>query len=397
MSIRREHIVLGGLFALFILLGGWAYSRVQDSVRQADTNSTNGTNTSSNTPEFSQKVLARGLSNVWDVGFISDDIALFTQRAGTISRLQDGQVQTIHTLDNVFVRGEAGLLGLAVDPDFQSNRYIYACYSTLSDIRISRWRVNQNVTGLEDQQDIVTGLPVNTTSFPGRHSGCRPRFGTDSNLWIGTGDVAIGTNPQDPKSLGGKILRVDRNGKAVAGNLEAPFDTRIFSYGHRNIQGLIMEVKGGVTCRPGYLGFSVEHGPGKDDEVNFIVRGNAGWDPVPGYNEAVAMTDTKKFPDARQALWESGDSTIAPSGGTMVKSEKWGKLNNALLLAVLKDKHVRALILDENCGQKVVEELELFKDEFGRIRSVVMGPDDSLYLTTDNGRGFDSIVKITPK
>ena len=102
------------------------------------------------------------------------------------------------------------------------------------DVRVVRWTINSGVTALTNRTDIVTGIPVSS----GRHSGCRPRFGPDGRLWIGTGDAAVATNPQDPQSLGGKVLRVDTNGKGVAGNAPAPFDPRIYTYGHRNVQGL---------------------------------------------------------------------------------------------------------------------------------------------------------------
>lgn len=341
-------------------------------------------------PRLERRVVLEGLSHVWDVDFLPDGTPLFSERAGTISKIADGQKVVLHNIGNVYVRGEGGLLGMTVDPNFAQNRFVYACYSTSQDVRVSRWRVNQDASKLSGQADIITGMPVNTSVFPGRHSGCRPRFGADGNLWVGTGDTARGTAPQDPRSLGGKILRVDRSGRGVAGNLDGEFDNRIYSYGHRNVQGLAMFAE----PRDGLHGYSVEHGPSRDDEINPLRSGNMGWNPVPLYNELVPMTDTQRYPDAITPLWTSGEATIAPSGMTFLTGDAWQSLEGRLAVAVLKNRHVRLIELDGL--DKVASEEVLFQDEFGRIRSVVMGPGNELYITTDNGTN-DKIISIIPQ
>lgn len=392
MSGKRERIIFVLLLAGALALGLWYYMRVKTSVVPMNDLTTPSTSFSKDIPELESQVIVDGLANAWDLGFLPDGTMLFTEREGTISKVSGGEKVILHNVANVYSRGEGGLMSLAVDPEFGQNRFIYACYNTASDIRISRWILDEDVTELTEQIDIVTGLPVNTTTFPGRHSGCRLRFGGNSNMWVGTGDVAVGTNPQDPNSLGGKILRVDRDGQAVPGNLGTPYDPRIFSYGHRNVQGLALfdKPKGGA------FGYSVEHGPGKDDEINLLLPGNFGWNPVPGYNERAPMTSREAYPDAHEAVWSSGESTIAPSGATVISGDKWKAFQGRLAVAVLKDQHLRLFEFDV-VGRKVVDERQLFRGEFGRIRSVVMGPDDNLYLTTDNGRNFDKIIKINPR
>jgi glucose/arabinose dehydrogenase len=340
------------------------------------------------------------LTKPWDIAFTPDGTMLFTEKPGRINALIGGVRQTMHTPTDVVNWGEGGMLGMAVDPEFATNRYIYTCFNSnvsgTNDVRVARWTVNADYTALADRTDIVTGLPVNTAGQLGRHSGCRPRFGPDGNLWIGTGDAATGTNPQDPNSLGGKVLRVDRDGDGVAGNPgvddpDSPLRDEIYTYGHRNVQGLAFRPSDGQA-------FSVEHGTGCDDEVNMLVAGgNYGWDPVPvgggpGYNEATPMTDLTKFPDAIPAVWSSGCPTIAPSGATFLSGPQWKDWNNDLAVAILKDHHLRILQFDAagtNTG---------FATRFTdgtRLRVAVQGPDGNLYLAQDLNTNA-SILKVVP-
>jgi glucose/arabinose dehydrogenase len=385
----RNRLVIIFLICLIAALVVWFFNKVNKSVTQNPITVPATQVADKQVPELEATVIADGLKNVWDIGFTPTGTVLFTERAGEISKLVDGQKQSLLKVPGVYVRGEGGLLGMTVDPDFTQSRYIFVCYNTSRDIRVSRFTLNEAESALTNQKDIVTGLPTNTSTYPGRHSGCRPRFGPDNNLWVGTGDVAIGSNPQSPASLGGKIVRVDREGKGVSGNLPAPFDNRIFSYGHRNVQGLAMF----GAVKNGQYGFSVEHGTGVDDEVNKLVSGNFGYDPVPGYNERVPMTDTDKFPDAITAVWSSGP-TIAPSGATIISGNNWGAYEGLLAVAILKGKELR--LFEINADNAVTKETSLLKDTYGRLRSVNMGPDNSMYLTTDNGTN-DQIIKVSPK
>ena len=272
------------------------------------------------TPSFTVTPVVTGLDHVWDIGFTPDGTMLFTERPGRISALVSGQRRVLAAPSDVVRASEAGLMGLAIDPEFASNRLIYVCLaSTLggasNDVRVARFRVATNYTVLTDRRDIVTGIPVNTTGELGRHSGCRPRFGPDGALWIGTGDAAVGSVPQDVRSLGGKILRVTRLGAGAAGNPGGSWDPRIWSIGHRNVQGLAWRASDG-------LGISTEHGPERDDEINRLDSGQFGWDPVrppsTAYDERVPMTDRSRFPDARRALVTTQNQTIAMCGATFV-------------------------------------------------------------------------------
>jgi aldose sugar dehydrogenase len=343
-------------------------------------------------PTLKEETVINGLTNAWDIGFASDGTMFFTERPGQINTFVDGQKRQLAKPADVAVAFEAGMMGLAVDPEFTANRYLYTCFATTlrgrDEIHLVRWKVSADLAGLSDRQDIISDIPMKTGAQRGRHAGCRPRFGPDGYLWVGTGDAATGTLPQDPNSLGGKILRVDRDGKAAPDNIGGAFDGRIYSYGHRNTQGLAFNIAAGQP-----VGYSVEHGPGIDDEVNPLAPGNFGWNPVPGYNEAVPMTDTAKYVDAVAAIWRSGDPTIAPSGATILTGKQWGSWQGSLAMAVLKGSHLRILHLKDG---KVVGE-EKFVTSRGRLRSAVQGTDGNLYLTTDNGAAKDEIIRIIPE
>ena len=336
-----------------------------------------------------------GLSIPWDIAFAGTTM-LFTERGVGIRVVKSDR--SVATLTNspadLVAANEGGMLGLAVDPAFGTNRRIYACFvsnlpgSGTYDVRVARFTVDTGFTTLSDRADIVTGMPVNTTGSAGRHSGCRLRFGPDGMLWIGTGDAAMGTKPQDLTSLGGKVLRVATDGTAPSPanpNLGAGTDARIYTYGHRNVQGLAFRGSG--------TPYSVEHGTACDDELNRLVAGaNYGWDPVPGYDEGRPMTDLGKFPTARSAVWSSGCPTIAPSGATFLSGAQWGDWNGRLAIAVLKNQQLRIVQLDGG-GDAVLSTIETLTG-YGRLRTPVQGPDGALYVTTANGSN-DQILRVT--
>lgn len=340
-------------------------------------------------PTLTRTVLVNGLNNPWDLGFLPDGTMFFTERTGALKvRLGDGTIRLLSQIPDVIVAGEGGLLGLAVDPQYATNRYIYTCFSSnaggTNDNRLVRWTVSSDLASVGGRADIVTGLPYST----GRHSGCRPRFAPDGYLWLGTGDAAVGTNPQSKTSLGGKVLRVDRTGAAAPGNAGNGFDARIYNYGHRNVQGIMF--------RPGTgQPFDVEHGTNRDDELNRLIAGaNYGYDPIPGYNESVEMTDLVKFPDAIPATWTSGNPTIAPSGGTFLSGGQWRDWDGAAAIAVLKDQHLMIARLNTAgtalTGSQKVLQLGV------RLRIAVQGPDGNLYIATDVGSGGGQIWKVVP-
>ena len=330
-----------------------------------------------------------GLERPWDLAWLPNGTVLVTERPGRLNLFVDGvesDPAIVDLPDVVSTGGEGGLMGLEVDPSFDDNGYVYVCMASsaggVNDVRVVRLTMSRpNAAVLEDRVDIVTGMPHNDGSR-GRHSGCRPRFGPDGFLWVGTGDAAMGTTPQDDDSLGGKVLRVTRDGGAAPGN---PGGQLWYSKGHRNIQGLAFRSDG--------IGVSAEHGPNVDDEVNLLVAGNFGWDPVPGYNESVPMTDLQKFPDAVEAAWSTGSPTLALAGTAFLEGEQWGDLDGELVVATLKAMHLRILSVDANGN--VSNRASLVEGQ-GRLRTPRQGPDGLLYITTDRRDDGDRVLRVTP-
>jgi glucose/arabinose dehydrogenase len=358
-------------------------------------------------PPLSVTTVASGLSIPWDLAFLPDGSMLYTQRdAETVTlRTPDGTSRVV--LDRpagMWHQGETGLMGIEVADDFATTRAFLTCHGYKSgstqDVRIVRWQLNAALTQATKVNTITHGL----SSTSGRHAGCALQKGSRNSLYVGTGDSATGKVAQSLVAGGGKVLRIDAtSGHAFPGN---PWETsgnymkrRIWTYGHRNVQGLARRSDGTT--------WSVEQGSYRDDEVNLLTkRGNYGWNPVKrksgdsAYNEGSdsPMTDYA-IPGAQQgAKWRSGDPTVATSGGTFITGPGWGPLDGTLAVAALKDESVR--FLQFNAAGTLVQswkpaELD-HQSAYGRIRAAVMGPDGALYLTTSNGAGADKILKVRP-
>ncbi|NEM07378.1 PQQ-dependent sugar dehydrogenase [Geodermatophilus normandii] len=353
-------------------------------------------------PALRVETVLDGLDHPWDVAQAPDGTLLVDERGGGLTAvLPDGTARELDAdLGDLFADGETGLMGLTLDPAFADNRRLYTCQGVEEDggaeVQVVAWTVDDGWTRATRVDDPLVGdIPVNERS--GRHGGCRVRFAPDGALLVGTGDNAVGSNPQDRSTLAGKVLRVDAaTGGPAPGNPFAddpdPVTRLLLSYGHRNVQG--------IAVRPGTGDvFTVEQGTDRDDEVNRAVPGgNYGYDPDGdggGYDESVPMTDLD-LPGAVPAVWSSGDPTIATSGADFVSGAGWGGYDGVLLVGVQKDTGLLALRLDD-AGQLVeqfrVPELE---DTYGRIRTPLLGTDGALYVTTDNGGGDDLLLRVTP-
>jgi len=335
-----------------------------------------------------------GLDHPWDVRSIGHGRILFTQRdRATLSVWEHGRKRIVKfPSDQVWVSGETGLMGLEVDPDFTTNHRIYTCQGGFTgggghDVRVVAWKLNDAATRATRVKKLVGGFPTST----GRHGGCRLLITRNGSLLVGTGDAAQGTNPEDLHSLGGKTLRLDRfTGDPWPANpfvdSENAKQRYVQTYGHRNVQGLAQREDGTL--------WNIEQGTYRDDEVNRLVNGgDYGYNPVPGYNEDVPMTDQSLPGKQHEARWSSGDPTLACSGGTFVYGKKWGALDGTLAVAVQKSTRVLFIRFDEH-GKLVRVRTPAPLRQYGRLRTVVQAPDGDLWIPTDNGGGRDAILRV---
>jgi glucose/arabinose dehydrogenase len=321
------------------------------------------------------------LSIPWGMAFLPDGNLLFCERGGRISLYNnaDGSVTPINSR-NVNATGEAGLLGIAIDPLFATNHYVYL-YENFDSNRVYRMKLENKI--LTEDKLIVGGIPTAQN-----HDGGALKFGPDGYLYIGTGDALKPNMAQDKKSLSGKILRVDRDGNIPPGN---PFNSRIWSYGHRNVQGFSWTASGVMLATE--HGPSIEFGWCCHDEINLIEPGkNYGW-PL-----ALAGTETDSL---TPPLIQSGMDTWAPSGCTYLgKASIWP---NVLLVATLRGQRLIRFYLAGD-GRSFVSASDTLADTYKRLRNVVEASDGTIYFGTSNAGsnnpatdGIDKIYRITAK
>lgn len=348
------------------------------------------------TPRLVVTKRVTGLSKPWDVQPIGKGRLLITERdsARLILVGPGGKRRVKFPSGSVWVSGETGLMSLEVDPAFGRNRRIYTCSGGFTsggghDVRVNAWRLDKSFTRATLVKKLVGGFP--TTS--GRHGGCRLLITSNGSLLVGTGDAAVGSNPRNLNSLGGKTLRLDRlTGAPWPGNpfIDSSNKRRryVHTFGHRNIQGLAQRSNGTL--------WSVEHGSFRDDEVNLLVKGgDYGWHPVPGYNESVPMTDFGLPGKQYGARWRSGDPTLATSGASFVYGKKWGSLNGTLAVAALKATRILFLRFDDR-GKLVRTTVPPILQRYGRLRSVTVAPNGDLLVTTDTDSGGGSVLRVRP-
>lgn len=348
-------------------------------------------------PELQVRRVVTDLDNPWDVQRLPGGTLLVTERdRARLSAYSDGARRTVEfPEESIWVSGETGLMSLEVDPDFADNSRFYTCSGWnrsdgSHDVRVVAWELDAGITRATRVETLLAGLP--TTS--GRHGGCRLLIADNGALLVGTGDAAVGTHPRDLTSLGGKTLRLDPDtGRPWSANPYALADNKrkryVFTYGHRNVQGLAQRKDGTL--------WSVEHGSYRDDEVNRLrPGGDYGWHPVPGYDESVPMTD-QSLPGVQVAArWRSGEPTLATSGAAWVYGRKWGRLDGTLAVAALKASRVVFMKFDARGRLQWTRAPEELR-QLGRLRSVTLTPDRALLLTTDNDGGTDAILRINPR
>lgn len=329
-------------------------------------------------------VIIQNLSVPWSVAFDPRGRLFFTERAGRVRLWENGTLQPEPVaILPVAAVGEAGLLGLALAPNFQENHFFYVYHT----FRNSGGGLSNRVVRLTEQNGRASDPVVILDGIPGAniHDGGRLRFGPDGKLYVTTGDAAAGQLAQDLKSLAGKILRMNPDGSIPPDN---PFpDSLVFSLGHRNPQGLDWHPETGVL-------FAAEHGPSAHDEVNIIKPGgNYGWPNVTGTGGGNTFINP---------LIETGTDTWAPSGASFYKGNLIPGWKGNFFIATLRGVHLRRLVLKPPAFLEIASSEALFLRSLGRLREVSEGPDGALYITTNNrdGRGSpipedDRIIRIS--
>lgn len=342
---------------------------------------------------YTKEVVATKLNVPWDMDFAPDGRLFLTERGGTLRVIDKGKLleEPVYRFEApLYKQGEAGLLGIALDKDFKNNHYLYV-YHTYQEGGQTRNRVVRMVeSGNKAKQDKVL-----LDNLPGEniHNGGRIKIGPDGLLYITNGDASKPSIAQDVKQLGGKILRIRTDGSIPQDN---PFPgSPVYSLGHRNPQGLAWHPETGRL-------YSTEHGQTAHDEVNLIEPGaNYGWPLIEGDVSQVPAKDAgKQGPGPLKApILHSGTTTWAPSGIAFVTKGPW---KGNLLVANLRGTQLQRMILGSD-GKSIPTVESLFKNELGRIRNVMEGPDGSLYVMTNNrdGRGKptaedDQLIRLKP-
>lgn len=315
-------------------------------------------------------VVTRGLDVPWEITFLPGGDLLVTERPGTLKRVGTGQRS--YEIDGVEHIGEGGLLGLALHPDFAQNRWLYIYQTTETEggliNRVDRYQLRNDQ--LSDRETVFDTIPGALY-----HDGGRIAFGPEGYLYITTGDAGNPDLAQDRDSLAGKILRINDDGSIPSDN---PFGTAVYTYGHRNPQGLAWDNQGRL--------WQTEHGPSGNDELNLIRPGNNyGWPAIVG-------DDTQEGMDS--PVQHSGDDeTWAPAGMAYI--------DGSLFYAGLRGEGLyEARIKDDT----IVDTTLHLRSEYGRLRAVTLGPDNHLYVSTSNtdGRGDerpddDKVIRINPR
>jgi len=330
---------------------------------------------------FRVETVLTGLEIPWSMNFAPDGRLFITERPGRVRIVTlGGSSELALTLDGVYAQGEAGLLGLALDPEFAQNRFVYLYYSaTVSGGAVNRIvRYREVNSRLGERVVLLDNIPAAQI-----HDGGRLRFGPDGLLYASAGDAADGNLAQDVASLAGKILRLNRDGSTPRDNR---FSSPVYTYGHRNPQGFDWHPTSGDL-------WESEHGNNGNDEVNVIRLGlNFGWPRIEGAATLSGMEAPITF----------YNPSIAPSGASFYRGQRLPQFANDFFVATLRGTHLLRLTVDTS-GRRVTAQERLLEGTYGRLRDVVSGPDGYLYFCTNNrdGRGTpmsgdDRVLRIVP-
>ena len=395
-----------------------------------------------NVPFIETTEFMTGLENPWDMAFLPDGTMFYTEKCKGLSvRETSGDVNALYgvkgssgypdTGDDLFCDGQAGVLGVVADANFADNHTLYlyssstkyygdGCKTNFEKCDgniVMKFKVSDDLKSVSDRTDIVTDIQYKPFESdqpfggPGAHNGGRLRIGPDGYLWVTGGDRHRGTCPQDGQLLCGKILRIDGDGNAHPDNNPPEgFDNRIYTYGHRNVQG--------IDFRPGDgRAFTAEHGPWHSDEITALVNGgNAGWDPAentggrgecpdkycgyePNQMDAMdpairasytPMSDTR-FEDLMPS-WNNHGFSQGTSSAAFLTGSNWGIYEGRLAAGIMgigfgntpPGSRIDVYDLADD-GLSIKGAIILPTGITTRYRGLVIGPENALYATVDDG------------
>jgi len=400
-------------------------------------------------PKIAVSAVLEGLESPWDMAFLPDGSMFYTEKCDGLSvRTPDGTVNALYGMadttgyadsgSDLFCEGQAGMLGVVPDRHFAKNRYLFV-YSTSNKYHgdgcktnfekcdgniVMRFTVSEDLTSVSDRTDIVTDIQYKPFDSdqpfggPGAHNGGRLRVGPGGYLWVTGGDRHRGICPQDGSLLCGKVLRIDADGNAHPDN-DPPegFDPRIYTYGHRNVQGIDFRPSDGKA-------FTAEHGPWHNDEVTALVNGgNAGWDPAqnrggrgecpdeycgyepnqldamdPALRAAYTPMSDTRFADLMPATWNNNGFSQGTGSAAFLKGDNWGIYEGRLAVGIM------GIAFGDTPQGSRIDLISITPDGLGingitrmpmgfsaRFRGLVMGPDNALYVATDEG----AIYRVT--
>jgi glucose/arabinose dehydrogenase len=333
---------------------------------------------------------AAGLEVPWGMAFTSPTRVLVTERPGRLRVIENEVLspEPLHVFEEVSSTGEEGLMSVELDLDYENNKWIYfsMAYQKNQEMKVKVVRFEDDGDSLTEETIIIDNLPA--ARF---HAGSRLAFGPDGKLYITVGDALNRKDAQDLNSLAGKLLRINKDGSIPDDN---PFEgSPIWSYGHRNPQGIDWHPETRELYSSEH-GPSVFDGPPGGDEVNRIVEGgNYGW-PLVSHEKTLEGTIS---PIIQYTPAEPPASLLIYSG------KAFPKFQNNIFIGSLKGEGLLRIVLDKNDPDKIIAHEKLFEGEYGRIRTVIEGPNGSIYFSTSNqdGRGNpnkrdDRIMRIKP-
>lgn len=338
-------------------------------------------------PQINFNTLLTGYEIIWGMDFLPNGDFIFGEKRGKLYRKSNGIITEITGFPPVLANGQGGLLDIRVHPKYATNGWIYASYSAANpgsggQLRLIRFKINNNQV-----QNVENLFATNGANNWNGHYGSRIVFGNDKHIYLSVGEGGSGSyggpnatnkNALDPKSDWGKIHRLTENGGIPSDNPVIPGNTSattVYSYGHRNPQGLAVHPVTGAV-------WSTEHGPRGGDEVNIIAKGaNYGW---PTYSDGVnydgaTISSGHNAPGITPPIY-TWTPSIGTAGMAFITSDKFKAWKGNLLVGGLATRKLYRCIVEQDkiIAEHVVPEIE------GRVRNVVQAPDGSIYVSVEN-------------